>query len=753
VPYPASAMSSIRFRTWGRHLAGDVVGGVTGALSAIPTNISFGLVALAPLGAGASAEGIVAMLLGTVIANSLFVSLCRTPGMQSGGSMPMALAIAGVLAGLIEQGVIGRNPADLSAVMAVVIVLTTGAGILTAGLAITGLGRLVPMLPYPVIAGILNGTGVLLVISQYRNMIGLSNDAAGSVIWAHPAALVVSLVTIGLSLRSFAVSRPVPPVIVGLLGGVAVHYAIRALSQGALGPDLLGPVVGDIPPASVQWHAIIGGWHGLLALPPRPVLFTIVPAALSLMMLCALDTLTSVAAMQDISGRHRSAKTDLLAVSIGNIAGGLAGCLPVAGGVNASLVVWRAGGRSRLAGLIRSATIAAVALFLTRAIALLPLAVVAGIVIANGLRLVDRESLRMARLAARPGAGHRAELLGNVLVIAAVMLVAVLRGMAMAVLAGVGLSLLLFAAATAQTAVRRTYVGPIGRSRTRRSEQEMQILASNRDAIAVIELQGALFFGSGEQIARSIERALTSGARHVILDLRRVTSMDVSAARRLLQIAERFWHDGTDLLIASLPPGSPVRATLERLGIHQRLRAEHAFDALEESLDHAEGRLLAFQGGLAPGHACTAPEALLLVGIPQPLIARLVKSLPEVAFEAGTLIIRVADAAGALYVLVEGSVDVLVPLVGGDAPADRRVRLATLTPGTMFGEMALLTGDRRSADVRAHGFVRCLKIEIEMMDRMLREDPEAAYAVMRAIAIHLASKLWLADVAITSYEA
>ena len=91
-----------------------------------------------------------------------------------------------------------------------------------------------------------------------------------------------------MSLRSFAVSRPVPPVIVGLLGGVAVHYAIRALSQGALGPDLLGPVVGDIPPASVQWHAIIGGWHGLLALPPRPVLFTIVPAALSLMMLCAL---------------------------------------------------------------------------------------------------------------------------------------------------------------------------------------------------------------------------------------------------------------------------------------------------------------------------------------------------------------------------------------------------------------------------------------------------------------------------------
>ena len=240
------------------------------------------------------------------------------------------------------------------------------------------------------------------------------------------------------------------------------------------------------------------------------------------------------------------------------------------------------------------------------------------------------------------------------------MLVAVLRGMAMAVLAGVGLSLLLFAAATRKP--RPARLRRANRSvGTRRSEQEMQILASNRDAIAVIEFTAALFFGSGEQIARSMEYALTSGARHVILDLRRVTSMDVSAARRLLQIAERFWHDGTDLLIASLPPGSPVRATLERLGIHQRLRAEHAFDALEESLDHAEGRLLAFQGGLlAPGHACTAPEALLLVGIPQPLIARLVKSLPEVAFEAGTLIIRVADAAGALYVLVEGSVDVLV---------------------------------------------------------------------------------------------
>jgi MFS superfamily sulfate permease-like transporter/CRP-like cAMP-binding protein len=725
--------------------AGDLSGGLTGGLVSVPAGIPTGLIALAPFGAAAGGVGIIALFLGTSLVNSLFIALRKTPALQAGSPMSIALVIGGAMASIQAQ-LPPSLVTSVGAAIALLIVLTVVTSFMIAGLAFTGLGALVPMMPFPVTAGIMNATATLVVLTQVRQMTGFS---FATLSWPYPGALLVSLVTIWLMVRPIRVLGPVPPVIVALFGGTAVHYTLAA--QLPSGASVIGPVLGAIPWGWGQWHAVLDGWDTLPRLPFGPMLEIVLPAAASITLLCAIETLSGASIMQDITGSQGSGRRDLLALAVANFFGGLAGCLPITANSGGSRIVWVNGGRTDMAGFIRAAVIASGAFVLPAAISYLPFSVMAGILVASAWGLVNHESLGMVPLTWRARGQDRAELIGNILVILVVVVTGVRFGMTAAVLIGVGLSLLLFATSMAQSTIRRVRVGPIGRSRTRRSDHETSILLNHQSEIFVIELQGALFFGSAAHVVRQIDAARDNGARLVILDLRRVTSLDVSAARRLIQVSERYWQAGFEMLIASISPGSPPHAAFARMGLSGRLPSNRVFAGLEEAMEHAEAALLAHH--LAASNARPdAAEALRLLDLPDTAVDIVLELAPEVAFEADAVVMRTGDASDTLYVLIEGQVDVLLPIGEGEAMGRRRTRLATLMPGTMFGEMALLSGAPRSADAVAHTRVRCLVIENATVEEIQREQPEAAYAIMRAVARHLARNLRLANETIAFYE-
>ena len=403
--------------------------------------------------------------------------------------MSIALVVAGVMAAVRPQLPPGMSE-DVAAAMAVLIVLTATTGVLIAALAFTGLGSLVPMIPFPVTAGIMNATATLVVLTQFRHMTGVSASLDA---WPHPGALAVSLLTILLMVRPIWVLRPLPPVIVALLGGTAVHYLIASFVPG--GSGLAGPVLGAIPSGWGQWRVVADGWITLGSIPFWPLMITILPGALSITLLCAIETLSGASVMQDITGEGRSGRLDLLALAAANVVGGLTGCFPITGGSGGSRMVWTNGGRTDVASFVRIGVITAGALILPAAIGYLPFSVMAGVLVASAGGLLNHESLRMVPLTLRARRGARAELIGGILVILVVVVTAVRFGMTAAVLAGVALSLLLFATSMAQSTVRRVRAGPIGRSRTHRSADETGLLLAHRAEIVVIELQGALCLG------------------------------------------------------------------------------------------------------------------------------------------------------------------------------------------------------------------------------------------------------------------
>ena len=482
--------------------------------------------------------------------------------------------------------------AALPGALAIIALLTLLAGAFEAGLVAIGLGQLVTMLPYPVVSGIRNSVALLMILLPLPSMLGLTGSGA-ALQWTHPAAALVGVLALALTLLPARALGRVPPPIAAVAVGAGVHYLLVAIMASRGWAGLLSPLL-DVPPDGSQHLRLLA--QGFVALPDLASLSlaaVLLPAALTIAVVSAMETLVGASVMQDISGEHGSARADLLALAASNLACGLCGTTPVTGGSLASMAVWGAGGRGKPAGLIRAAVLLAAALLAGPVIGLLPSAALAGMVIANGLQVFDRELLRLGRAMVSPGTTGRMELVGNVFVMVAVIGAGVVFGLVAAVLTGLLLSVLLFVVTMSGGTVRRRYRNPGSRSRTFRSEPETDALLRHGAEIEVIELQGALFFGSADRLVREIEAAWATNARCVVIDIRRVSQVDLSGARRLLQSLLRHWKRGSFLALAGMRPGTPIWACYDSFALRSQIRADQAFPTLEDALAAAELAVLA----------------------------------------------------------------------------------------------------------------------------------------------------------------
>ena len=191
--------------------------------------------------------------------------------------------------------------------------------------------------------------------------------------------------------------------------------------------------------------------------------------------------------------------------------------------------------------------------------------------------------------------------------------------------------------------VRRSYTNPTGRSRIRRNDADTTLLVEHGAQIAVIELEGAIFFGSADRVAAEVQAALTAGARHVILDMRRVSRIDNSGARRLLQGCNRFWRQGTQLSLAYVRPGLVVWNYLSDLNLLGELQQEHVYGSLDAAVEEAEERLLRDLGA-AENPALSPEQALRLLSIPEASVPALLARMERVSLAAGDVVIRAVKA-------------------------------------------------------------------------------------------------------------
>jgi len=707
---------------------GDLAGGITAALVLPAIEGSYGLVAFAPLGPDLVQLG---FLLGAMTAavGTLVTVLAGGRGpLLSGCSAALALLFASLIGWLIADprfiGADGRPVLPLLlSFLGLGLVL---AGVLQLIVARLRLGGLVRYIPYPVHAGYMNGVAVLMFVAMLPHLAGVPPGVALG--WQHVKWLapVIAAVALWFSLKRRAGTGRIPAYLTGLLAATLLHHALaRTPLAGALGPlfdppTFAWPRVDTLAPAMQHIDGLLADKIGVL------LLFAVAAALMS-----TLQSALAAGTIDDLTHARRDGDRELQAQGLANVVLGVIGALPSGGATARSKVNLDAGGRTGASRLIFAVALLLVLIFGLQFMHLLPLAAIAGVFVALAFSLVDAWSRGATRVVLRQarhrGAGRAARVPLALLQSYAVMLlvagVTVFVSLALAVFLGVLVAMVLFIRSNCRPPIRLVAHGDRRRSRKIRPAEHAALLGQHGARIALVELDGALFFGTAEEADAAIE-ALTQTADTIVLDFERVTEVDASGARVLLRAADAVGSAGKQLLLSGLTLHDARARSIQDMDVHARLAQAQIFPDADRALEFAEDRLL---GTLAPAAAPHEPlplaDTLLGGGQTAEELAVLAGLLVERRFAQGEVIFRRGDPGDALYVLLQGQIGIWLHAAGDTTPRVRGRRLVSYAPGVVFGEMGLMHGQPRSADAVAEEATVVLELARSAYDELAHDHP------------------------------
>jgi glutaminase len=279
---------------------------------------------------------------------------------------------------------------------------------------------------------------------------------------------------------------------------------------------------------------------------------------------------------------------------------------------------------------------------------------------------------------------------------------------------------LLHVARSSRSAVRRTYTVADVPSRRRRPEGQCDLLDSVGGRAVVHVLHGDLVFAAMEAVVRWIVEEVGE-IEIAVVDLTEVTEMDLAAARMLAALAAWLAEEHTALAIVR-PADSDLLARIPTDGLE-------LFADLDAATEWCEERLLAEHGGAGAGvERVELAEHRLARGFSAEMLAGFEAALVSRPFSAGETIFAAGDPADEVYLLIAGEVTVEIELGDG-----KQRRLATLTPGLSFGEMALADAVARPVSVRGERAGECRVLTVAAFEQLAQSDPSLQSALMRNV--------------------
>jgi SulP family sulfate permease len=288
--------------------------------------------------------------------------------------------------------------------------------------------------------------------------------------------------------------------------------------------------------------------------------------------------------------------------------------------------------------------------------------------------------------------------------------------------------------------VRRRSHGNQTFSKQVRLQEEMDILEKRGDQTVIFELQGGLFFGTADQLYTALEPELKT-RRYIILDMRRVQTVDVTAVHMLEQIedmlAERHGSLIFSQLARSLPSGKDMEQYFDQVGLARSESRARVFEELDDALEWVEDRILE-EERLAK--VIEAPLELreidLFRGRKDQTLAALEACMEKRSYKAGERICARGETGREIFLIRRGAVRIVLPLNGKQGH-----HLATFGRGDFFGEMSFLDRDARSADAFAFNDTDLYVLTRDRFYTFAEEHKKVAFQVMEGLAKKLAVRL------------
>lgn len=712
-------------------------------------SVGFGLFAFAPLGEAVRDAAVTAALASACLVPLVCVVLGSSTGLVYAPRSVISFMVAAVaVQGLLASPVVARELPVQEAALAYVLIALLVSGLAQAFAGVLRLGGAVKYVPFPVMAGFQNSAAALLLVAQIGPLLGLARTGPLLAVpqWLSGAdwrTAVVGAAAFGLAWSGARITKRVPAPALGLLGGVLAYHALAVAGWRPVG----GMVISTTLP--------LPSFNALGQVPTMfqrldPIdLVALTIAALGVAIVASMDTLLCTRVVEQKTGVRSNSNNELLRIGIGNAAAACLGAIPSGVQVGASLGSHAAGGAGRLSMITAAAIAGIVLVWLQSLLALVPAAVVAGLLLVISLQLFDKWTLQaLGKLLRGRLENWRATLL-DLALMAVVAFLAVAVHIVLAVLSGVVIAVAVFFMRMSRPTVRRAYRCDVVRSRRLRAPEENLLLAERAAGVLVIELEGALFFGSSENVAVRIAAAARDGVQTVILDMRYVSDVDSTGARVLIELKEAMARRGVQIALAHIPSGSPLHGVMSDAGILEGLGRDRVFDDADAAIEWAEERLLAKLGPRTAPDEKALQALEFFSGLSASELESLRPLLERCTYGKGETVIREGDPDRRLFVIASGRATARVH--AGTPPRD--IRLTTFSPGVAIGELSLLDQQARSASVVAEEEMICWVLSQDAFERLKATRPDLALRLLANLAREMALRLRQANRTICELDA
>ncbi len=523
------------------NIRGDIFGGLTAAVVALPLALAFGV---------ASGVGPIAGLYGAIAVGFFAAVFGGTNSQVSGPTGPMTVAMAAVVVQYAD------SPGSAFAIVIL-------AGIMQIIFGLMRVGRYVSYTPHAVVSGFMSGIGIIIILIQTLPFVGVATASGGPVgaisYWPQLVseinidAFVIAAATLAVAIFwPPKLSKILPAPLAALFVGTALSMLIFT---GA-------PVIGEVPtgfPKLLIPDISIAVLPGLLA------------PAMIIALLGSIDSLlTSLVADSITRTRHRSDK-ELVGQGIGNIVAGFIGGLPGAGATMRTVINVRAGGRTPLSGALHAVILLALVLGLGPLAEKIPHAALAGILMKVGFDIIDWKYLRRILSAPRD----------NVVVMLVTFIMTVFVDLITAV--GVGLILASFITARRNETFEMSGVTSLALDPKsgELSKEELETLASTNDEVAITSMRGRFSYASARELTHSSGLEET-GKKAIIYDFADTAYVDTSAAIAIEDMLAGA-KDQVEFCLISGVSGE-TKQTLASLGSLSAIPADHIFETRSDAI-------------------------------------------------------------------------------------------------------------------------------------------------------------------------
>ena len=544
-----------------KHFKGDLFGGLTAGVVALPLALAFGV---------QSGMGAAAGLYGAIAVGIFAAAFGGTQTQASGPTGPMTVVTAALVVAAIEL------TGSLEAGMGIILATFVFAGLIQIVFGFLNIAGYVKYFPYPVISGFMSGIGLIIIILQIFPFVGL--DSAKSTIKImkdlprlfaefNPQALLLGSITIAVYIIWPKINKAIPTALVALIVATLIGYFFNF--DVPLIKD-----IGEIPSfLELKIDTILGIDLNAFSI--------ILEYAFILALLGSIDSLlTSVIADSMTKTKHNSNR-ELIGQGIGNAIGGLIGGIPGAGATKGTVVNINAGGTTRLSGMIHGLFLLAVLLGLGFLASEIPLCVLAGILIPIGFKIIDIKGLKHLLKVPK----------GDAFVMILVLLMTTFGSLIQAVGIGVALACLLFMKKSGDMAERGLTTGTLSDIDDNDSKwkTEGNFYENNKEKILIKRLYGPLFFGFTSYFKDEVKRN-SKDKSVVIFRMDRVPYIDQSGVYALEDIITDLEGKGIEVLLVGLD--TQPRKMLEAVGIIPKLIQEQdIFDTIYDCLEYLELQL------------------------------------------------------------------------------------------------------------------------------------------------------------------